>query len=176
VNLVAYERVLQQCAVCWTARMNSTPKYSWMIIVAFTAILYVFAGLVFGALAHSAASKESPAFWRLSAWFVSAFVFSVQIWYEHFRLRSAVTSTAIHASVAAAIGAFALAVAARIHATTSGLGNQQLFSLALILWPVLTAIPAFLVAMILASVLEKIWPSMKPNEIGNKTDHSPEDS
>ena len=89
-------------------------------------------------------------------------VFGAHIGYEHFRLRYTPRSTASHAAVAVAIGALALAVAGAIHklVTTSALEARWL--LAFIVWPVATAVPAFLVALVAALVLARVRPTAQP--------------
>jgi len=60
--------------------------------------------------------------------------------------------TAIHASLAVALGAFGLAVAANLHPHPA----SALYLVALVAWPVLTALPAFLVALAVAAVLARV--------------------
>ena len=99
--------------------------------------------------------------WRLPAWFVSAVAFAVHIWYEHFRLRNSRHRTALHVSAAAALGAFGLAVAANVHELWANPGNHRsLLLLALVLWPILTAVPAFVVALAAAAGLARRRPSV----------------
>jgi hypothetical protein len=91
--------------------------------------------------------------WRLVAWAISAVAFAAHIAYDRIRLRSSATATALHASLAVALGAFALAVAANLHAAaaaTPGQGRSRLL-VALAAWPLLTAVPAFLVALAAAA-------------------------
>ena len=85
--------------------------------------------------------------WRLAAWLVSAVIFAAHIGYEHFRLRSPLRSLALHAALAAAIGAFALAVAGAIHSLRAASGLRPAWLLALLAWPLFTGVPAFLVAL-----------------------------
>jgi hypothetical protein len=80
--------------------------------------------------------------------------FAIHIGLEHFRLRHSPRRTALHASVAVALGAFALAAAANIHARTAGTGNHGLLALALVIWPILTGVPAFLAAFAAAAGLD----------------------
>jgi hypothetical protein len=136
-------------------------KRSWLKIAIPVVILYILVGVAFGAFANSAPTRNATAIWRIAAWLVSACAYSMQILYEHFRHRSAPVTIAWHACIAAAAGAFALAIAARVHAMITGLGNQQLLTLALVLWPLFTAIPAFLVAWMFSRVLVKFRPSGK---------------
>ena len=77
----------------------------------------------------------------------SAVAFAAHIGHEHFRLRHSSRTIAFHAAAGAAVGAFALAVAANVHALWAASGNQRLLAIALVLWPVVTAVPAVVVAL-----------------------------
>jgi len=95
--------------------------------------------------------------WRLAAWVVSAVAFAAHIGYEHFRLRDSPRATALHAAAAVAVGAFLLAAAATVHAATVvSHAPYWRFLLALVLWPIITALPAFLVALVAGAVLAPI--------------------
>ena len=61
-------------------------------------------------------------------------------------------SASFHSALAVAFGAFGLAVAATAHARLGG-GLNHRYGLALVLWPVITAVPAFVVALVLSAVL-----------------------
>jgi hypothetical protein len=98
--------------------------------------------------------------WRLAAWMICAAAFAVQIGYEHFRLRNSPGRIALHASMSVALGAFGLAIAANIHASHAATGNQRLLALALVIWPIMTAVPAFLLALAVAFAIAR----MRPNE------------
>jgi len=86
---------------------------------------------------------------------LSAVAFAVHIGYEHFRLGNSPLVTASHASMAVAVGAFALAVAANVHRYWAASNNQRSFglTLALVAWPALCGLPAFVVARAAASGL-----------------------
>ncbi len=118
----------------------------------FVGSLYLVAGIAFGTLAGQAASHQMRVTWRLAAWVISAAAFAAHIAYEQIRLRSSRRTTAVHASLGAALGAFALAVAANVHAQAASV-HQPSHTLALVLWPVLTALPAFVVALAAAAGL-----------------------
>jgi hypothetical protein len=115
--------------------------------------LYLAAGLISAALAGAAASNQMRFLWRLSAFVISAVVFAAHVAHERFRRRSSVRPTAWHASVAVALGAFALALAANVHDLGSASGYRPRMLVALVAWPLLTAVPAFLVALAAAAVL-----------------------
>jgi uncharacterized protein YfiM (DUF2279 family) len=114
-------------------------------------VVYLVAGIGFAALAKGAASTQMRVTWRLAAWVISAAAFAVHMGYEHVRLRSSPRRTAFHAAMAAALGAFGLAVAATIHAQAVS-SIRPAYALALVLWPVLTGVPAFIVALAVAAV------------------------
>jgi hypothetical protein len=98
--------------------------------------------------------------WRLAAWVVSAGVYAAHIGYEHLRLRNGPRSTALHAAVAVAIGAFGLAGAAIVHSLLSASPHRllRLVTLALMAWPILAGVPAYLVALAATAVLARARP------------------
>lgn len=116
--------------------------------VLFLGALYFVVGILFGELAGEAASYQMRVAWRWAAWVVSAIAFGAHIVYEQVRLRSSPRITAFHVSSAAGLGAFGLAVAANVHArTVSPHQHSLLLALSLAIWPVMTALPAFVVAL-----------------------------
>jgi hypothetical protein len=114
--------------------------------------VYLLAGITFAALANRAASNHERVTWRLAAWAISAAAFAAHVGYEQIRLRSSPRTTALHASLAVALGAFALAVAAIVHAQAAS-SHQPFHVLAFLVWPVVTALPAFVVALAAAAGL-----------------------
>ena len=121
--------------------------------------VYFIVGVVFGELAKWAGSEQGQHRWRLTAWVVSAFVFAAHIAHEHFRLRSRAPVLALHVALAAALGAFLLAAAATLHAIRiSSPAPYWLYLLALVLWPLMTGVPAFVVAFVGAKVLALVSP------------------
>jgi hypothetical protein len=115
-------------------------------------VTYLAVGMIFGTLAGWAQSSQARVASRLAAWLISAAVFAAHIWYEHVRLGSSPRTTALRASLAVALGAFALAVAAIVHAHgRSGHARYLVF----FVWPVLGALPAFGVALAAAMVLAR---------------------
>jgi len=80
--------------------------------------------------------------------------FAVHLWYEHARLQSPPRRAALHVSLAVALGAFLLAVWINVHAYWSAAGHPRpIVLLALVLFPVVTGAPAFVVALIVTSLL-----------------------
>ncbi len=137
--------------------MDESPRKSWARSAAFLGIGYALVGIVFAVpVTHVQA-------WRLAAWVVSAIGYAAHIAYERFRLRNSPGSAALHVAFAVALGAFGLAVGANIHSLSSGSTNQhrQLLLLSLAIWPVITALPAFLVAFVTNTVLTRALGSVQ---------------
>ena len=93
--------------------------------------------------------------WRLAAWAVSLLIYTT-----HFRLERARPSTppravALHVATAVAIGAFALAVALTIRSIAAQGALKATWVLALVLVPLVTAVPAFLVALVAAVAADR---------------------
>ena len=130
------------------------PKGVWAVL--FVAVVYGVAGLLFGRLAGQAASAQVRDGWRWAAWIVSAAAFGAHIVYCQLRLRYSARVTALYVASATGLGAFALAVAANVHAlTTSAHAPPVLLMLSLAIWPIMTALPAFAVALICALLLAR---------------------
>jgi len=132
--------------------MDNPGRQRWLSTVILVGVLYLAVGLASAALAGAAVSDQMRFFWRLSAFVISAVVFAAHIAYEHFRLRNGARPTAWHASAGVDFGAFALALAANIHDVSSASGYRPRMLIALLAWPALTAVPAFLVALVVATV------------------------
>lgn len=120
-----------------------------------TGACYVVAGLVFGALAGRTDTHQMRLIWRWAAWLISVLAFAAHIAYEQHRRRSTPATTALHASLATAVGAFGLAVAANVHALAVS-SHRPSHTVALLLWPLLTAIPAWVVALVGAAGLSML--------------------
>ena len=126
-------------------------------VVVGLAVIYLIAGLVFGALAGRAATHNAVVAWRWAAWLVSAIAFAGHIVYEQVRQRASPTITAVHVSSAVALGAFGLAAAANVHAqVTAPQQHSLLLVLSLVIWPVAIALPAFVAALLAAMLLARV--------------------
>lgn len=134
--------------------MDKLANQRWLRMAMLIAIVYPVVGISLAALPSS--SNEMRVTWRLAAWLVSAAAFAAHLGYEHFRLRNSPLRAALHVSVAVALGAFALAVWVNVHAQWVGSSHQSpLAPLALILFPAVTGVPAFVVAFVAGAVLAR---------------------
>lgn len=124
----------------------------WLVAAVFVGAMYTAVGILF------ALPSGSLRFWRLAAWVVSGFIYGTHLMYERLRLRHSNSAAALHVAVGAALGAFGLAVGANVHSLSvpSSSRQHQLLLIALVAWPVITGIPAFLVAWVTGGVLGKV--------------------
>jgi hypothetical protein len=131
--------------------VGESPRQSWVGTALFLGTGYALVGIVF---AVPAAHVHA---WRLAAWVVSAIGYGAHIAYERLRLQNSAGSAALHVAFAVALGAFELALRANIHSLSSGSTNhhRQLLLLSLGIWPVITALPAFLIAFATNIVLTR---------------------
>jgi len=116
----------------------------------------ILVGLLYAAVGIAFAVPDTHVrIWRLAAWLVSAAAYAAHIGYERFGLRHSPRSAATHVAAAAALGAFGLAAGANIHSlfTAGGGQHRQLLLIALVIWPIITAVPAFLVGLGISGVL-----------------------
>ena len=122
-------------------------------MVALLGAAYFVFGVAFATFASWAGSSSMRENWNRMGFLASAVAFAVHIGYEHFRLCNSPLKTATHVSIAVALGAFALAVKANVHGLSVGTSNQRLLVVALAAWPLITAVPAFVVALVAAGIL-----------------------
>jgi hypothetical protein len=132
--------------------MGISGRLWWFQTALCIGIMYLVVGLASGTLANRASSTQMRVRWRLAAWLTSAAVFAAHVAYERLRLRSSSGSASFHTSLAVAFAAFMLAVAATVRAGSGG-GADHRYALALVAWPAVTAVPAFVVALALSAAL-----------------------
>ena len=130
--------------------MSGPGQSSWFGKAILIGILYCVIGIVF------ALPSDHVRVWRLAAWVISAAVYAAHIGYEEFRLGNSPRVTALHTALAVAVGAFGLAVAANIHEGLVASSYRRSLALALVAWPAVTAVPAFVVALAAAAALARI--------------------
>jgi hypothetical protein len=134
----------------------------WHYTILIIGAIYCIDGIVFGMFAGWSKSQTMVFIWRLAAWVTCALLFAGHIWYEFFRFGNSPRKTALYTSSAAAAGAFGLAVAANIHAQFVTSANQILLAFSLIIWPILTAVPAFIIVFVITSVLQQFYKRKLP--------------
>ena len=136
------------------ASAKKRPVQPWLKAALLAAVLYPAVGIGFAFL-DSYAEPSRIRFWRLTAWLVSAIVFSAHLVYEQ-RWNPSPLRTASHTSMAVALGAFILACWILAHARVINASQGPLAPLALILFPLLTGLPAFVIALVAAGLASKL--------------------
>jgi hypothetical protein len=138
--------------------LKASRTYQWLTVVLF-GVVYLVVGVAFP---NPSAADKNQFLWRLAAWVLCAVAFAIHIGLEHFRFQNSARRIAFRISVAVAVGGFGLAVAANVHALTRGTGNRVLLALALVLWPLITGVPAFLTAFVIAAALRWLKRNDRP--------------
>ena len=124
--------------------MDQPRDRRWLVVAAAVAIVYPVVGVGFAVLSATSVAMRLPGRW--AAWLACAAAFAVHLAYEHFKLRSAPLRAALHVSAAVAVGALLLA----LWVTSHSFAPQ-----ALVLFPLITAVPAFIAAFIVSSLLAR---------------------
>jgi hypothetical protein len=123
---------------------------AWIVAALLAGVSYLVIGRVF------ALPTSHVRVWRLAAWLVSGVVYAAHIAYEHFERRDAPRAAALRVALGVALGAFALAVAGMLHARASAPGVRPTWLLALVMWPAVTALPAYLGARVAVAILSRL--------------------
>jgi hypothetical protein len=121
--------------------MNAA-RHAWLRVALLVGVVYFLIGTVF------ALPANDLRLWRLSAWVVSGGAYAVHIAYELYRLGSTPRVGAAHIVL--------LAGAGMLHALTTASALRPTWLLALVVWPAVTAIPAFVGALVAGAVLARL--------------------
>jgi hypothetical protein len=131
--------------------MDATRRQRWLGVAILIGILYGVVGIIF------ALPSNGVRVWRLAAWIVCGALYAVHIWLENFRYANRALAAASHIAAAVAVGGLVLAIAATIHRVLAVSPTPYWrFLIALIVWPMITAAPAFVVALIASLVLSRL--------------------
>jgi hypothetical protein len=147
--------------------MQSTARGKWTRSALVVAVVYAVIGVVTAALAGAATSPQMRTAWRLAGWLLSLATFLSHLTYERIQLRSSVKAGAGHVAAAVALGAFVLAAVGPVRSHWDAADFWRVSVLSLPLWPLLTGVPAFLVALVAGAVLKRFGrrsPSASSND------------
>ena len=109
------------------------------------ALLYVLIGLSTSMLSRSAPSPSIRSVWRLAAWLLSAGTFAAHIIHRARQSVSARSAATLPAAAVALATLVLAGVAVFRQAMASTLSPSMV--IAFVVWPILTGVPAFLVAL-----------------------------
>jgi xanthine/uracil permease len=116
-------------------------------------VAYFLVGMGTAMLAGMASSSGAVKGWRLAAWLLSLGVFCVHFAIERRGDRRAL-AVAARVALAVAIGALLVAAFGPVRTHWGEPSRLKLAVLSLVAWPLLTGLPAFLVALIGSRVLD----------------------
>ena len=134
-------------------RSEAVPRKSGIIVLA--AAAYVLIGTGTSMLSAAAPSVALGKGWRLAAWVLSVMVFSIHFAIERQHHQRPVR-VATRVALAVAIGAFGVAALGPVRMHWGEPTRGKLVLLSLVAWPILTGVPAFVVALVGAVALDRL--------------------
>ncbi|HEV8367551.1 MAG TPA: hypothetical protein VGQ39_06320 [Pyrinomonadaceae bacterium] len=132
--------------------MDAPDRKRWVRAVILLGSLYFVVNFICAALAGRAASNSMRFTWNRLGFIVSAIAFGTHISYEHFRLRNSPRVTAC-TRPSCCPGCFRSGSLGKHSWSLGGFKQPAITRFALVAWPALTGIPAFVVAFAAAAGL-----------------------
>ena len=124
---------------------------AWTLLI--PSVAYVLIGVGTAALAGMATSPGAVKGWRLAAWLLSLGVFGMHLASERRRHHRAL-AVATRVALGVALGALGLAAFGPVRSHWGEPSRLKLIVLSLVAWPLLTGLPAFVVALIGGRLLD----------------------
>jgi len=121
---------------------NDVSSRRWFLTLLIAALAYPIIGIGLAVIGNFAS--------RIAAWLLCGVVLVLHVAHERIRLGSSPARAAAHAAAAVAAGALLLAVWVLARAHVTGAHQSRLAPLALIVFPVVTGVPALAVGWLLA--------------------------
>lgn len=134
--------------------MLRAARHDRVLPLLLAAAAYVVAGIGTAALAGMTTSAGGVKGWRAAAWLLSLAVFAIHFAIEH-RRRVRPSSVALQVALAVSLGAFGVAALGPLRAHWADPSRLRLALLSVVAWPVLTGVPAFLVALLGSFLLDR---------------------
>lgn len=119
-------------------------------------LAYVATGLLTAEVANAAATSQGRTGWRLAAWLLSGLIFVVHVAVERVHAGHDVRRAARHAACAVAIAAFIIAAVGPVRSHWGAQNFWRVVALSLLLWPLLTGLPAWLAALVVGQIVGRV--------------------
>lgn len=119
---------------------------------------YVLIGIVTPFLVGDGTSPARATSWRLVAWVLSLAVFAAHITAARLRDQRSTLETAVQVALAVAFGALLLAAAGPVRTYWGKPNSSRVIVLSLVLWPLMTGVPAFAAAFAAGHVIRRTPP------------------
>ena len=129
----------------------------WIPRALAASFIYVAIGVGFGTLAGAAGQTPARTVWRAAAFLLSGIIYGAHLALE--RKTARVLASSLHVAVAVAIGAFGLALSANVHSLSVETANRALLRMSLVIWPLMTGLPAFVVALAATTLGNRLLPT-----------------
>jgi uncharacterized membrane protein len=136
--------------------MNQMKNFKYIKRVISFGIIYLVIGILSAFVTNPMESTGMQTALRLLAlaFAIAAFVYHIRL--NLFHSNQSVLKAAINAAIATAFGTFLLAVLANINSILTEAENKNQMPLALIIWPVVTGLLAFLSGFVVAKIFSFI--------------------
>ena len=116
---------------------------------------YVAIGVVTPFLVGDGTSPTRTTVWRVVAWVLSLAVFAAHITAARLRDQRSPVVSAVQVALAVALGAFVLAAGGPVRTYWGKPNSARVIVLSLVLWPVMTGLPAFAAAFAAGHVIRR---------------------
>ena len=126
------------------------------LLIILLGVVYVTIGVATAALAGAAGSSAGVTGWRLTAWILSAAVFLWHIVVSRPRQGDSPLHSATRVALAVALGACLLAIAGPVRSHWGEPHPGRLLLLAVVLWPLIAGVPAFLMALLAEHLIVRL--------------------
>jgi len=113
-------------------------------------------GMVTTILSRSSTSPAGGVRWRLAAWAVSFAIFGAHILISRHQPGRSVRQAAGQVAIAVAAATCVLALAGPVRSHWGQPHATRIALLSVVLWPVLTGIPSYVVALVAGLVLDRV--------------------
>lgn len=130
-----------------------TQARNWRAAAVLVGAIYCALGIAASTIGAAAVPDRVSLLARWAAFLLSGAAFVAHVAHESLRLRSTTLRAAGHAALAAALGGFGLALSANLHDLASPAGYRPRMLIALVAWPLLTGVPAYVGALLFAALL-----------------------
>jgi hypothetical protein len=136
--------------------MSQTKRSKYIKLIISFGLIYLVIGILSALITNPMEPTGMQTSLRLLALAlaIAAFVYHIRL--ELFKSNNSILRTALYAAIATAIGTFLLAVMANIHSILTAAENKDQLPLALIVWPAVTGLLAFLGGSVVAKIFSLI--------------------
>ena len=124
-------------------------------VALYASAAYVAIGIITPFLGGDGTSPARLTTWRLVAWILSLAVFAAHITAARLRERRSPAVSAVQVALAVALGALVLAAAGPVRAYWGKPNSSRVILLSLVLWPLMTGLPAFAAAFVAGRVIRR---------------------